>query len=76
MEKRLFKREYGGDFINKKSKNWLKEKVNKIINTKETKRNFLPLFDYTNPDIMTEEKRYQIMFEVAKKYFEVKDNFN
>lgn len=74
MEKGLFQREYGGDFISLKKKNKFKEKVDKIMRTKETKRNFLPLFDCLNPEILTEEKRHQMVFEVARKYFEMKEN--
>lgn len=50
----------------------LEKKVRKIIETKEEKRNFLPLFNISKPQILCEEERKLYLMEVAKKYFEIK----
>lgn len=49
-----------------------KKKVQKIMVTREEKRDFLPLFNCQKPKIFSEEDRKNYMYEIARKYFEVK----
>ena len=73
MKNDLLKWHIGGKF--RKNEN-LKKKVDKIIKTHENKRDFLPLFTLGSPRVLSEKEIKSQLFNVAKKYFEIKEEID
>ena len=73
MKKGVFMKVLRGGFFQKKNQSKLKKDVLKIISTAEEKRNFMPLFGFFEPSIMTEKDRHDKLLETAKKYFSLKE---
>lgn len=69
MKNNIFRRTIGGGF---EAHEKFRKKVGKIVKTRENKRNFLPLFEACKMQIMSEEERKNYLFNVAKKYFDIK----
>lgn len=70
MKNSIFKGYKRGIFDKQKR---LKKKVNKIVKTRENKRNFLSLFEKPNCEVLSEEERYNYLLNITKKYFEIKE---
>lgn len=60
----------------KKGDENLKKQVQKILNTSEEKRNFLPLFNCKEINIFSEEERKEYLMNIARKYFEIKNKID
>lgn len=56
-----------------RSENRVENRIKKIIEASDGKRNFIPLFARLEPCILGEEERKSLLFQATKKYFEVKD---
>lgn len=60
----------------KKGDENLKKRVQKILNTSEEKRNFLPLFNCKDIKVFSEKERKNYLLNVTKKYFKTKYEIN
>jgi len=63
----------GGIFFKREK---LKKRVEKIVKSAENKRNFLPLFSWGKPRIMKEKEIKNELLNVAKNYFNIKEEIN
>ena len=60
----------------KKDDENLKKRVQKILNTSEEKRNFLPLFNCKDIKFFSEKERKNFLLNITKKYFKIKYEIN